>query len=54
MGNWPSFGNYGSYIVMTYGLTLILMLLEPLMLKSLRKSAIKNVLRLIKVNARKK
>lgn len=54
MGSWPSFGNYGFYLLMTYGLTLILMLLEPMVLKSQRKSAIKNVLRLIKVNARKK
>ncbi len=54
MGNWPSFGNYGFYLLMTYGLTLILMVLEPLVLKSQHKSAIKNVLRFIKINARKK
>lgn len=54
MGSWPSMGNFGFYILMTYGLTLIFMLLEPLVLKSQRQSVLRDVLRLMKINAKKK
>ncbi len=54
MGNWPSMGNYGFYILMTYGFTVILMFLEPLILKGQRKTALKNIARLIKINAQRK
>ncbi len=53
MGNWPSMGNYGFYILMTYGFTVILMLLEPLVLKGQRKAALKNIARLIKINSKR-
>jgi heme exporter protein CcmD len=54
LGSWPSMGNYGFYILMTYGATLILMLLEPLVLKSQRKSLLRDVVRLMKINANRK
>ncbi len=54
MGNWPSMGNYGFYILMTYGFTVILMFLEPFILKGQRKAAFKNIARLIKINAQRK
>ncbi len=53
MGNWPSMGNYGFYILMTYGLTVILMFLEPIILKGQRKVALKNIARLMKINTKR-
>ena len=53
MGNWPSMGNYGFYILMTYGLTIILMFLEPLVLKGQRKAVLKNIARLMRINKKK-
>ncbi len=52
MGEWPSFGSYGFYILWTYGLTLILMLLEPTVLKIQRQSILKTVRRLVKIRQR--
>lgn len=51
LGEWPSFGKYGFYILFTYGLTLLLMLLEPLVLKAQRKTILKNINRLLKIGS---
>jgi len=50
MGNFPSFGDYGLYIGMSYGLALIFMLLEPWLLGRMRRSILKTIKRLIYIN----
>lgn len=50
MGHLPSMGDYGLYIAMSYGLTLIFMLLEPWLLGRNRHAVIKTIKRLIQIN----
>lgn len=52
MGDWPSLGNYGFYIGMSYGLALLLMIAEPVWLMLHRKQVMKNIMRLIRINVR--
>lgn len=54
MGNMPSMGDYSFYILMSFGLTAILMIGEVLLLGKQRKDALKNIMRLIRINARNK
>lgn len=50
MGSFPSMGDYGLYIGMSYGLALLLMLLEPWLLGRKKRSVIKMIHRLVRIN----